>query len=79
MLQLETVFSRIEITLGTLVNLRPGDVIEIERPDNVVVLADGQPVFNARYGISSGRNAVQVLGPAVRQPQARTNPERRTV
>jgi flagellar motor switch protein FliM len=77
-LQLETVFSRIEITLGTLVNLRPGDVIEIERPDNVVVLADGQPVFNARYGISSGRNAVQVLGPAVRQPQARTEPERRT-
>jgi flagellar motor switch protein FliM len=77
-LQLETVFSRIEITLGALVNLRPGDVIEMERPDNVVVLAEGQPVFNARYGVSSGRNAVQVLGPAMRQPAGRADPERRT-
>jgi len=77
-LQLETVFSRIEITLGTLVNLRPGDVIEMERPDDVVVLAEGQPVFNARYGISAGRNAVQVLGPAARQPGGRANTDRRT-
>jgi flagellar motor switch protein FliM len=76
-LQLETVFSRIEITLGTLVNLRPGDVIEIERPTTSRACGR-QPVFNARYGISSGRNAVQVLGPAARQPPGRAQPERRS-
>lgn len=76
-LQLETVFSRVEITLGALMRLRPGDVLEIERPDTVQVLADGQPVFSARYGVSSGRNAVQVIGPASRTPDATGSQHRR--
>ncbi|HVN42294.1 MAG TPA: FliM/FliN family flagellar motor switch protein [Steroidobacteraceae bacterium] len=76
-LQLETVFSRLEITLGTLVRLRPGDILEINRPDTVAVLAEGQPVFTARYGVSSGRNAVQVLAPAPRPQTAAAPPPRR--
>jgi flagellar motor switch protein FliM len=76
-LELETVFSRAEITLGALMSLRAGDILEIERPDTVLVLADGQPIFNARYGISSGRNAVQAIGPVPRPPDARSSQQRR--
>jgi len=61
-LELETVFARLDITLRALVQLRPGDVLELERPDAVLVLADGQPLFTARYGTSSGRGAVQLVG-----------------
>lgn len=65
-IELETVFARVTLSMRALVGLRVGDVLEIERPDTVLVLADGRPLLTARYGTSSGFNAVQVIGPARR-------------
>ncbi|MFO1406058.1 MAG: FliM/FliN family flagellar motor switch protein [Steroidobacteraceae bacterium] len=76
--EIETVFAKVEISLRALVGLRPGDVLEIDRPDTVLVLADGRPLFNARYGTSSGRNAVQLIGAARRNDPGAGNRARRT-
>lgn len=77
-LELETVFSRVDITVRALTSLKAGDILEIERPDTVLVLADGQPVFSARYGTSSGHNAVQVVGPVRRASTVRNSQKRRS-
>jgi flagellar motor switch protein FliM len=40
----------IDITVGDLVGLRPGNVFEMDRPDMLVVEANGVPLFRGRWG-----------------------------
>ena len=41
---------RIEISVGDLIALRPGNVFEMDRPDTIVVEARGVPLFRGRWG-----------------------------
>jgi flagellar motor switch protein FliM len=61
--ELRAVLSELEITLGDLVKLKPGDVIPIDPPGGVRLYAGETPLFNGRFGLSRGRNALKVLGP----------------
>lgn len=49
------------MTLGTLINLNPGDVIAIESPRLATVLAHGVPLLQGRFGVQAGRNAVETI------------------
>jgi flagellar motor switch protein FliM len=49
------------ISLGELVRLAPGDIIPIEPPQQVTLLAGKVPLYRGRFGISQGRNAVKIL------------------
>lgn len=40
----------IDITVGDLVGLRPGNIFEMDRPDLLVVEANGIPLFRGRWG-----------------------------
>jgi flagellar motor switch protein FliM len=40
---------KIEISVGDLVALRPGNVFEMDRPDKLIVEAGGVPLFRARW------------------------------
>jgi flagellar motor switch protein FliM len=66
--QLETraILAQAQISLGELVRLTPGDIIPIETPQYVTLLAGEVPLYNGRFGISQGRNALKILpgGPA---------------
>jgi flagellar motor switch protein FliM len=66
--QLETraVLAQAKISLGELVRLTPGDIIPIETPQYVTLLAGEIPLYSGRFGISQGRNALKILpgGPA---------------
>lgn len=64
--ELRAVIAEIGITLGELVQLKPGDVIPIDPPGAARLFAGDTPLFNARFGLSRGRNALKVLGPVRR-------------
>jgi flagellar motor switch protein FliM len=61
--QLETraVLAQAQISLRELVSLSPGDIIPIEAPQQVTLLAGDVPVYRGRFGISQGRNALKIL------------------
>jgi len=41
---------KIAISVGDLIGLRPGNVFEMDRPESVVVEANGVPLFRGRWG-----------------------------
>ncbi|MDO5101574.1 MAG: flagellar motor switch protein FliM [Lautropia sp.] len=48
------------LTLGELMNLRTGDVIEIEPGPDAALKIGKVPIFNGRYGEHNGRYAVRI-------------------
>jgi flagellar motor switch protein FliM len=61
--QLDTraVLAEAQISLRELVRLSPGDIIPIEAPQQVTLLAGDIPLYRGRFGISQGRNALKIL------------------
>jgi flagellar motor switch protein FliM len=61
--QLDTraVLAQTQISLRELVRLSPGDIIPIEAPQQVTLLAGDVPLYRGRFGISQGRNALKIL------------------
>jgi flagellar motor switch protein FliM len=66
--QLETraILAQAQISLRELVRLAPGDIIPIEPPQQVTLLAGDVPLYRGRFGVSEGRNSLKILpgGPA---------------
>lgn len=50
------------VTLGELINLNAGDVIELESPQVATVIAEKVPLIHGRFGVHNGRNAVVASG-----------------
>jgi flagellar motor switch protein FliM len=50
----------IQLTVSDLVSLRPGDVFEMGRPENVVVQAGGIPLFRGKWGKHGQKIAVKI-------------------
>lgn len=72
--ELSAVLTETEITMRNLLKLKPGDILPIELPEEVLVTAEGDlPLFRGRFGVSEGRNAVQ-LNSWVRQEKGRMTP-----
>jgi flagellar motor switch protein FliM len=61
--QLDTraVLAQAQISLRELVRLAPGDIIPIDAPQQVTLLAGDVPLYRGRFGISQGRNALKIL------------------
>jgi flagellar motor switch protein FliM len=55
------VLAQAQISLRELVKLSPGDIIPIEAPQQVTLLAGDVPLYRGRFGISQGRNALKIL------------------
>jgi flagellar motor switch protein FliM len=65
-IEIRAVLAQARISLRELVSLAPGDIIPIEAPQDVTLLAGDVPLRHGRFGISQGRNALKILpgGPA---------------
>jgi flagellar motor switch protein FliM len=61
--QLDTraVLAEAQISLRELVQLSPGDIIPIEAPQQVTLLAGDVPLYQGRFGVSQGRNALKII------------------
>ena len=60
------VLAEAQISLRELVQLSPGDIIPIEPPQEVMLLAGDVPLYQGRFGVSQGRNALKILSGAAR-------------
>jgi flagellar motor switch protein FliM len=62
---------KIDISVGYLVGLRPGNVFEMDRPESLVVEANGVPLFRGRWGRHGRKIGVLVeerLAPLTQEP-----------
>ena len=60
-LDTRAILAQAQISLRELVRLSPGDIIPIEAPQQVTLLAGDVPLYRGRFGISQGRNALKIL------------------
>ncbi|MDE2294422.1 MAG: flagellar motor switch protein FliM [Gammaproteobacteria bacterium] len=65
-LEARAVLGEAQISIGALVRLAPGDVIPIDPPQHVVLLAGEVPLYRGRFGSSNGHNALKILS---REPE----------
>jgi flagellar motor switch protein FliM len=47
-------------TLGAVLELRPGSILDIDRPESVTVEANGTPLFRGRWGKHGGKIGVKI-------------------
>ena len=62
-LEVRAVLTEVDISIGELRRLRPGDVLPIDSPKAAVLFAGEQPLYGAKFGVSRGRNALKILHP----------------
>jgi flagellar motor switch protein FliM len=66
--ELSTLLGHSRLTVGDLVNLKPGDIIPCDFNGKVTVLAERVPVFRGTLGLSRGQHAIKV-DERVRRPR----------
>jgi flagellar motor switch protein FliM len=54
------VLGRATLSVGRLLNLKPGDVIPCDFDGHVTLLAEGVPILRGSYGASRGQQAVKI-------------------
>ena len=67
--EVRCVLTEFEISIGELKRLKPGDVLPIDAPREVRLLAGSQPLYEGKFGVSRGRNALKILAPLRRSGQ----------
>jgi flagellar motor switch protein FliM len=60
-LEARAVLGHARISLGELVRLVPGDIIPIDAPQQVTLLAGDVPLYRGKFGVSQGRNALKIV------------------
>jgi flagellar motor switch protein FliM len=50
------------MTVGQLLELKPGDVIPCDFDGNITLVAEGVPFLRGAYGLSRGQQAMKVVG-----------------
>ncbi len=55
-----TVLTETQITLDDLRNIKPGDVIPIDMPEEVILETDGVPIFKGKLGVNNGNFAIKI-------------------
>ena len=53
-------FAEKELKVSDLINFQSGDIIPIEMPEQVTLMADDMPIMRGKYGESSGNVAIKV-------------------
>ncbi|MCC7464329.1 MAG: flagellar motor switch protein FliM [Gammaproteobacteria bacterium] len=71
--ELVPVLGQTRLTVGRLLDLKPGDVIPCDFDGQLTLYAEGVPLLRGTYGASRGQQAVKVQGRIARRPSARTH------
>jgi flagellar motor switch protein FliM len=57
---IQSIFVEKTLIISDLINFKAGDIIPIEMPDQVVLLAENMPVMRGQYGAHRGNAAVKI-------------------
>jgi len=57
---IDAIFVEKQIRISDLLNFQAGDIVPIDMPDQVLVLAEDMPVMRGQYGEYQGNAAVKV-------------------
>jgi len=57
---IEAIFVEKQIRISELLNFQAGDIIPIDMPDQVLVLAEEMPIMRGQYGEYQGNSAVKI-------------------
>ena len=68
-IELVPVLGHSTVSLGRLVDLKPGDVIPCDFDGEVTLFAEGVPVLRGGFGVSRGQQAIKVSQRIVRRKQ----------
>lgn len=70
-IRLRAKICEMEITLRQLKELKKGDILAVDKPDYVTLMANGIPTFKTKLGTHRGNMAVQILDKISRDPSAK--------
>jgi flagellar motor switch protein FliM len=68
--EVRAVLAETGLSIRDLVRLKPGDVVPIEAPRDMTLLAGDVRLYTGKFGISRGRNAIKIHA-SVRRPAGR--------
>jgi flagellar motor switch protein FliM len=68
--ELTTLLGRTSVTLGELLNLKPGDILDCDFAGRALVLAEDVPMFRGALGLSRGQQAIKFEERIRRTPSA---------
>jgi flagellar motor switch protein FliM len=75
--ELSSILVETTITMNDLINMKAGDVIPVDLPDQVILSAEEVPVFRGTFGVSKGNHAIKinepVAGPEIREFEQTSN------
>ena len=57
---MSALFAEKELTVSDLINLQAGDIIPLDMPEQVMLLAEEMPVMKGQYGEHGGNAAIKV-------------------
>lgn len=60
MVEVSSELTTAELTVRELRDMKAGDIIPIEMPDEVVLRAEGVPIMRGTYGVANGNAAIKV-------------------
>ena len=73
-IELKSTLIEVEVTLGEVMNMKKGDIIPFEFPEQVVLETEEEvPVFRGKFGVHHGNNAIRILEPVKSQVPASAN------
>ncbi|WP_018174309.1 MULTISPECIES: flagellar motor switch protein FliM [unclassified Thioalkalivibrio] len=58
--EVSSTLTETEVTVQELLDIQPGDIIPINLPDTVTLRVEDIPLFRGKFGVSDGKNAIQV-------------------
>lgn len=70
-IELSSTLAEVSITMRELKDLAPGDVIPIDLPDEVILQAEGVPIFKGIFGASKGSCAIKLTQKIVSEPESK--------
>lgn len=59
-IELSTIFLEKQLKVEDMINLQAGDIIPIDMPDQVVMMAEDMPIIRGQYGEHDGSAAVRI-------------------
>lgn len=66
-IEISCILTETELNLQEILDMKVGDIIPIDMPDEVLIRAADTPVLRGVYGESHGSKAIKIIGPVAKQ------------